>query len=142
MLCHAELCRSQFMSIVEALNFLRDRKEKMEGKDRDDVPGRMMVLQHAWYLLNANPNMVLDNHPAAAVKKVGGWPLVGADVRSSGNIICLRMNVHEAAVVDSNLQCGLPSRLCAQPWPACASPSCAARHTNYTYVLGVQVPTD
>jgi hypothetical protein len=64
------------MSIVEALNFLRERKEKMEGKDRDDVPGRMMVLQHAWYLLNANPNMILDNHPAAAVKKVGGCALM------------------------------------------------------------------
>lgn len=62
------VCCSQFSSIVEALNFLRDRSPN--SRDGGDVPGRMLVLHHAWYLLNSHPNMKLDGHPADAVKKV------------------------------------------------------------------------
>jgi len=56
------------MALVEALNFL---SEKSPGsRDLIDVPGRMLVLHHAWYWLNHHPNMQLDHHASTAVKKV------------------------------------------------------------------------
>lgn len=60
-------CR-QFDSIIQSLNYLRDRSS--DTKDSGDVPGRMLVLHHAWFLVNKHPNLRLDEHPAAAVKKV------------------------------------------------------------------------
>lgn len=79
MLCCAH---RQFLSIVEALNFLKDKS--LDSRDGGDVPGRMLVLHHAWYMLNKHPNMVLDNHPAAAIKKVGG---------EEGSLICVDVSV-------------------------------------------------
>jgi hypothetical protein len=58
----------QFDSIIQSLNYLRDRSS--DSRDSGDVPGRMLVLHHAWYLVNKHPNLRLDEHPAAAVKKV------------------------------------------------------------------------
>jgi hypothetical protein len=56
------------MSVVEALNFLAEKRA--DSKDAADVPGRMLVLHHAWWLLSTHPNMNLEVHPAAAVMGV------------------------------------------------------------------------
>lgn len=57
------------MALVEALNFLRDKSPR-DSKDGCDIPGRMLVLQHAWWLLNKHPNLQMDGHAASAIKIV------------------------------------------------------------------------
>lgn len=68
--CCCGCLHRQFDSIIQSLNYLRDRSS--DSRDSGDVPGRMLVLHHAWYLVNKHPNLRLDEHPAAAVKKVCG----------------------------------------------------------------------
>jgi hypothetical protein len=48
----------------------------------------VQVLQHAWYVINNHPNVVLDNHPATAVKKVGAADCVVASVHSVVLVYC------------------------------------------------------
>lgn len=74
---------SQFMSLVEGLNYLQDKKGP-GCKDMSDVPGRMLVLHHAWYLLNKHPNMQLDSHAASAVTKVCVRERESASLRPAG----------------------------------------------------------
>lgn len=61
----AILCCWSFTSLVDALNSMRE-----DGSTDKDAPGRMLVLHHAWYMLNGHPNMTLKAHAANAVKLV------------------------------------------------------------------------
>lgn len=68
----------------------------------------MQVLQHAWYVINNHPNVVLDNHPATAVKKVGAAGCLVASVRHQ----CLLLHA------ETSWRGARHRSLCA--WPLCS----------------------
>lgn len=59
-----------FNSIDNALEQLLAKEE--QAKDKEKLPGRILMLQHARYLLLQHPNMRFEFHPASHLIQVSG----------------------------------------------------------------------